>query len=96
MLLKDIKLTREWINLVCPEHGRTSCNDQNLQNGFFTIHEGKLQDIVVERKLERPPRCNRCFLLRALEDGYCDPNLTVEVDVRIGVAQPKFKIVQED
>lgn len=44
------------VDLLFPEHGRTSCSDENLANGFESNghHE--------------PPRCARCALLELLND----------------------------
>lgn len=42
-----------------PEHNRTSCSDENVQNGYTTAGRGGY------------PRCTRCALLRAVESlGY--------------------------
>jgi hypothetical protein len=26
----------EFINIICPEHSRTSCSDENISNGFYS------------------------------------------------------------
>lgn len=50
--LEDLNsLTLEAVNGLAPEHGRTSCSDDNLANGF-------LSDGI--------PRCNRCALLELI------------------------------
>ena len=48
----------EIVNIIAPEHGRTSCDDQNRRNGVDTVSE--------ERK---HPRCVRCTLLDFVYDG---------------------------
>jgi hypothetical protein len=54
-------LTKEWVDETCPQHGRTSCNDDNLNNryggwdGTYRTDNG--------HKNVRIPRCNRCYLL---------------------------------
>jgi hypothetical protein len=54
-------ITREWVDQVCPNHSRTSCNDENLNNayggwtGYYDRKTGKKEIIH--------PRCNRCYLL---------------------------------
>lgn len=48
----------EIVDLIVPEHGRTSCDDNNRQNGVITVDH------------ERPtPRCIRCTLLDFVHDG---------------------------
>jgi hypothetical protein len=50
----------EIVDIVAPTHGRTSCNDQNLNNGFDTLSEERTS-----------PRCIRCALLEIVRDrGY--------------------------
>lgn len=62
------KLTPEMIDLLFPEHGRTSCSDEHKDNAF-TI---KKPDGRVEG-----PRCNRCFML--VHKGALDPRFQIEV-----------------
>jgi hypothetical protein len=56
----------KFINLVVPEHDRTSCSDTDISNGFFT------------RNCETwHGRCKRCMYLQVLEgkelpDGFND------------------------
>ncbi len=45
----------EFINIICPEHDRTSCSDSNISNGFFTRNESW------------HGRCKRCMYLEILE-----------------------------
>jgi len=26
----------EFINIICPEHSRTTCSDENISNGFYS------------------------------------------------------------
>lgn len=44
-------LTREIIDLLWPEHDRTSCDDADLQNSYVPDAAGG------------QPRCNRCYAL---------------------------------
>jgi len=46
-------LTKEMIDLITPEHGQTTCCDDNIINGWSEI--GCI------------PRCNRCALLQIWE-----------------------------
>jgi hypothetical protein len=43
----------EFINIVRPEHDRTSCNDENLNNGFHSKNGSKSWH----------GRCTRCIAL---------------------------------
>ena len=54
-------ITKEWVDKMAPNHGRTSCSDDNLANhyggwdGTFRTDNGHKMIII--------PRCNRCYLL---------------------------------
>ncbi len=50
---------REFIDLVVPEHGRTSCSDEDRSNGFFTRGNGD----------KWHGRCTRCMYLEILDEG---------------------------
>lgn len=52
---------KEFIDIICPDHTRTSCSDDNIANGFYT--EDDMTIISVLR-----PRCGRCALLE-IENG---------------------------
>lgn len=45
----------ELINIICPEHSRTSCSDNNLSNGWALE--------LIELGYN-PYRCTRCALLQ--------------------------------
>jgi hypothetical protein len=49
--LPDMR-ARTLIDMICPTHGRTSCNDENLNNGFWTSSSDTWHG-----------RCRRCMLL---------------------------------
>jgi hypothetical protein len=53
---------KEFIDLICPEHSRTSCSDDNIGNGFYLKNDS---DTIDEKYY---PRCNRCALLE-IENG---------------------------
>ena len=61
--------TKEFINLICPEHTRTSCSDEKLSNGFYLEEDGE----TISQKYF--PRCVRCALLE-IENGTI--NITEE------------------
>ena len=50
------------IDLICPEHSRTSCSDENISNGFYFEDD----DITISTKYYH--RCTRCALLE-IENG---------------------------
>jgi len=52
---------KEFIDIICPEHSRTSCSDDNIFNGFYVDEDS---DIIEEHY----PRCRRCALLE-IENG---------------------------
>jgi len=59
----------EFINIVEPEHSRTSCSDTDLQNGFYS-QDGKSYHC----------RCKRCMYLEVLNgieipEDYINRNL---------------------
>jgi hypothetical protein len=56
----------EFINSVCPEHGRTSCSDKNVFNGFSIDEDGSINK-------KYAPRCIRCAFLEI-------ENKTVEIN----------------
>lgn len=45
-------ITEKFVNAFHPEHGRTSCDDKKLQNGWASMTNGRTS-----------PRCARCALL---------------------------------
>lgn len=47
----------EFLNIIRPEHDRTSCSDDNLDNGFYS------------RGDKWYGRCTRCMYLEILRDG---------------------------
>lgn len=55
--------TFEFIDLLFPEHGRTSCSDDNLNNGLE--EDGSF-------------RCDRCFLLE-IANGRVSPEKFKEI-----------------
>ena len=47
----------ELVNIVFPEHGRTSCSDDDLNNGFYSRCDGTWHG-----------RCTRCMWLEIAKD----------------------------
>lgn len=76
----------ELINIIAPEHTRTSCSDDNIGNGFYhkSSEEWDNNYTVITKKYI--PRCSRCALLE-LENGR-----SVDVDKVIDGITIHFKI----
>jgi len=58
-----LKNNPELVNLLAPEHDRTSCSDENLANGF---------DSATKCTGRTAPRCIRCALLELLNSDEWD------------------------
>lgn len=70
-----MKLTKEFVDTVKPEHDRISCDDNNLNNGLGSAgHWGRTG-----------PRCTRCGLLEIVEihNGIIPDNFKLQVELRI-------------
>lgn len=52
--------TKDFINIVIPEHSRTSCSDDNLFNGFY------YDECEEKINLRYYPRCKRCAYLELI------------------------------
>lgn len=76
---ENMKLTREIIDSIVPEHGRTSCDDSNLAN-FFGGWTGKYNPDT-GKKVIVFPRCVRCYLLDHI--GKDMDKLEFRVDVSL-------------
>jgi hypothetical protein len=87
-------ITKEFIEAVAPEHGRTSCSDTNLCNESYEIVETRVRGVVVERTLTRQPRCTRCFL-KVNEGCELPKHLKLNVWVEFSVVQPEVEIISK-
>jgi len=73
-------ITQEFIDIVAPEHGRTSCSDTDTGNGYGG------QDGFDPKTGEpniRYPRCNRCYLLRHIGEDTSTLEFVPVVDVSL-------------
>lgn len=59
-----MKLTQEVIDIIAPNHGRTSCSDERIINGYGGW-SGKYDRDTGHKEI-RVPRCTRCYLLNNL------------------------------
>jgi hypothetical protein len=72
-------ITQEWINIITPKHGRTSCCDEDLSNrfggwnGYYDRHTGK--------KEIKSPRCVRCYLMDNI--GIDTESLEFEISTEV-------------
>lgn len=67
-------LTRPAIDIMVPEHGRTSCSDTNTINGW-----GSRENSI---------RCTRCFLLNLLDSGVYYPTTPCTISVSVQFDPP--------
>lgn len=51
----------EFLNIILPEHGRTSCSDDDIQNGFWSRHGHHTEN-------EWQGRCQRCMALQIINN----------------------------
>jgi hypothetical protein len=89
-------ITKEVIDVLTPNHGRTSCSDAYPGNGGYEIEDRYFQGIVIERNWRYRPRCNRCFLLDHI--GYdTDYMKDIEIvpEIELVLKQPKITVVEE-
>ncbi len=49
----------DFLNIIKPEHYRTSCSDENISNGFYIEGEGTVSTKYL-------PRCKRCAYLEII------------------------------
>jgi len=98
-----MKLTRDIINMIQPNHAPTvTCDDQHHVNGSFKVEEfvAPNRKIVIERHFEYAPSCKRCFLLdfEELETEYIEKTYHIKIipTVVIDLIQPKLKITLEE
>ena len=65
----------ELINIICPEHNRTSCSDDNISNGFYTDSNDEY-DKTISHKYGS--RCPRCALLELKSEEKVDTNKIIK------------------
>lgn len=86
-------ITREWVDTVTPTHGRTSCSDDNVINGYGGALD-TFDRTTGEREI-RYPRCNRCYLLDQVGCDTADLEFevkpTVELTFKATDIAPKYK-----
>lgn len=53
----------EFINITLPKHDRTSCSDEDVQNGFYTHTIG-----YNDGSIQWDGRCRRCMALQIINN----------------------------
>ena len=76
-----MKLTKEYIDIICPEHDRTSCSDDNLSNSYGGWYGDYYMD--TGEKVIYYPRCDRCYLLANLDSDVEDLEFKIDVSVNL-------------
>jgi hypothetical protein len=95
-------LTLNVINTICPNHSRTSCDDQHHENGHYEIKEliAPNRQIVFERLFEYGPDCKRCMLLDWIgidtEELKTKHHIEIIPTIEIRLVQPKLRITVEE
>lgn len=89
-------ITREFVDMVAPEHGRTSCSDECLNNSDMDIEDVVVLGQVVERRIRHYYRCGRCFMLSLVGCDTKDLTFDIKYDISVDLHQPKIKIVNTD
>jgi len=62
----------KFIDLIKPDHDRTSCSDEDIRNGFYVDVETE----IVNTKYR--PRCKRCALLE-IANGTINLDLNKDI-----------------
>lgn len=87
-------ITKELVDIICPNHERSGCNDEYPINSDFDIGEMTFKGIVIERKLNRGPECKRCFLLDNIgidvEELY---RIKIKPTIELELIQPDVEVI---
>ena len=75
-----MKITPEFIDAICPTHGRTSCDDEHIYNGDGGWTGGYNWDGTKEIKY---PRCIRCYLTSHLGYNFDELDLKLELTFKL-------------
>jgi hypothetical protein len=74
-------ITKSWVDLVCPKHERTSCDDQYLANHYGGWN-GRYDSYTGKKEIQFP-RCARCYLLDNIGTDTESLEFTPEVKVTL-------------
>ena len=75
---EEIKTPLDLINAIVPEHDRTSCSDDNIENGFYSSTEHT--------------RCSRCTMLQTLKQGKMPKSHTSYLSTTINTKLSKKEL----
>ena len=69
---------KELIDIIAPEHSRTSCSDENIANGFYhkAVDEWEEGYKVISNKYHA--RCSRCALLELANGTSIDTDKVID------------------
>ncbi len=70
-------ITIDVVNAIAPEHGRTSCSDEDRANAYGGWN-GKYNPDTGKKQISYP-RCIRCFLLEHLGEDLNDLEFELSV-----------------
>ena len=88
-------LTEDVINMICPKHDNTNCNDEHTENQYYETQDKTFRGIVIEREWVYKP-CSRCFLLECegmeLEQIEALHNIRILPTVELLLIQPEIEI----
>jgi hypothetical protein len=76
-----MKLTREIVDAIAPEHGRTSCNDNDLGNSYGGW-SGRYDENTGQKKIIFPI-CSRCYLLTHVGEDLDKLEFKLEFKVNV-------------
>lgn len=71
---------KQFVDILCPEHDRNSCDDKNTANGFGSrmgtaTYEKCIDGETYKREIKVPVyRCRRCALLEIALEDYMPEN----------------------
>jgi hypothetical protein len=69
---------KELIDIIAPEHSRTSCSDENIANGFYHKAADEWEEGYTVISNEYYYRCSRCALLELANGRSIDTDKVID------------------
>jgi hypothetical protein len=69
---------KELIDIIAPEHSRTSCSDDNISNGFYHKATDEWEEGYTVISNEYYYRCSRCALLELANGRSIDTDKVID------------------
>ena len=69
---------KELIDIIAPEHSRTSCSDENIANGFYHKAVDEWEEGYKVISNEYYYRCSRCALLELANGRSIDTDKVID------------------